>query len=51
MATLLLAANVNPKIVSEHLGHSSVILTMDTYSHAMPGMHDVVTANMGQWLQ
>jgi integrase len=37
-ATLLLAANVNPKIVSERLGHSSVVLTLDTYSHVLPTM-------------
>ena len=38
MATILLAANTNPKIVSERLGHSSITLTMDTYSHLLPGM-------------
>ena len=39
-ATLLLAANAHPKIVSERLGHSSVTLTMDTYSHVLPTMQD-----------
>jgi integrase len=51
LATLLLSANVGPKIVSERLGHSSVMLTRDTCSHVLPGMQDVVTANMGEWLQ
>ena len=37
-ATLLLAANVNPKIVSERLGHSTIVLTLDTYSHVLPTM-------------
>src|SRR5688572_31791225 len=37
-ATLLLAANENPKVVSERLGHSSITLTMDTYSHVLPDM-------------
>ncbi len=37
-ATLLLAAGVNPKVVSERLGHSSVAFTLDTYAHVMPGM-------------
>ncbi len=37
-ATLLLKAGVNPKVVSERLGHSSVAFTLDTYSHVMPGM-------------
>lgn len=37
-ATLLLAAGVNPKIVSERLGHASITLTLDTYSHVLPTM-------------
>ncbi len=37
-ATLLLASSVNPKVVSERLGHSSVAFTLDTYAHIMPGM-------------
>lgn len=37
-ATLLLAAGVNPKVVSERLGHASVTLTLDTYSHVLPTM-------------
>jgi integrase len=37
-ATLALSANVNPKIVSEMLGHTSVAFTLDTYSHVLPTM-------------
>ena len=37
-ATLLLLAGVHPKIVSERLGHSSIQITLDTYSHVLPGM-------------
>jgi integrase len=37
-ATLLLARNVNPKIVSEMLGHALVGITLDTYSHLLPNM-------------
>ncbi|NPV52647.1 MAG: site-specific integrase [Firmicutes bacterium] len=37
-ATLLLAGGINPKIVSEMLGHSSVVMTLDTYSHVLPDM-------------
>ena len=37
-ASLLLAAGVNPKVVSERLGHSSVAFTLDTYAHVIPGM-------------
>ena len=37
-ATLLLLAGENPKVVSERLGHASVTLTLDTYSHVLPSM-------------
>ncbi|MNR86726.1 putative prophage phiRv2 integrase [compost metagenome] len=37
-ATLLLAAGENPKVVSERLGHASITLTLDTYSHVLPTM-------------
>lgn len=37
-ATLLLYREVNPKIVSERLGHASTTLTMDIYSHVLPDM-------------
>lgn len=37
-ATLALQAGVHVKIVSERLGHSSVTITLDTYSHAIPGL-------------
>jgi len=37
-ATLLLSRNVNPKIVSEMLGHSFIAITLDTYSHVLPTM-------------
>ena len=39
-ATLLLTQNVNPKVVSEMLGHSSIAITLDTYSHVLPTMQD-----------
>ena len=41
-ATLLLGRNVNPKIVSEMLGHASIAITLDTYSHVLPNMQDHV---------
>jgi integrase len=37
-ATLLLLHNVNPKVVSERLGHASISITLDTYSHVLPSM-------------
>lgn len=38
-ATLLLSRGVHPKIVSEMLGHSTVAITLDVYSHVTPAMH------------
>ncbi len=39
-AMLLLSHNVNPKIVSEMLGHATIAITLDTYSHVLPNMQD-----------
>ncbi len=44
--TLLLSKNVNPKIVSEMLGHASIAITLDTYSHVLPNMRDQAAAAM-----
>lgn len=38
-ATVALANGVHPKVVQERLGHSSITVTMDIYSHVMPAMH------------
>ncbi len=35
-AVMLLKQNVHPKIVQERLGHSTISVTMDIYSHVMP---------------
>ncbi|HWS82926.1 MAG TPA: tyrosine-type recombinase/integrase [Ktedonobacteraceae bacterium] len=35
---ILLVKGVHPKVVQELLGHSSIVMTMDTYSHALPSM-------------
>jgi len=37
-ATLLLAAGEHPKVVQERLGHSTVSLTLQVYSHTLPTM-------------
>jgi integrase len=39
-AALLLSKNVNPKVVSEMLGHATIAITLDTYSHVLPDMQD-----------
>ena len=45
-ATLLFAAGVHPKVVSERLGHSNIKITLDVYSHCIPGMQDGATAQL-----
>ena len=39
-ATLLLKAGVHPKVVSERLGHASIGITLDIYSHVLPGLQE-----------
>ena len=39
-ATLLLSRNINHKIVSEMLGHATIAITLDTYSHVLPNMQE-----------
>jgi integrase len=39
-ATVLLAQGVHPKVVQERLGHSTISITMDTYSHVLPGLQE-----------
>ena len=37
-ATILMANGVNPKVVSERLGHADISITLSTYSHVLPQM-------------
>jgi integrase len=46
-ATMLLLADVPAKVVSERLGHSSITLTLDTYSHVLPTMQQRAADVMG----
>ena len=39
-ATLLLGEGVNVKVVSEMLGHASITITLNTYSHVLPDMQE-----------
>ncbi|MDQ3252307.1 MAG: hypothetical protein M3R15_00115 [Acidobacteriota bacterium] len=48
-ATLLLA-NEHPKVVSERLGHASVMLTLDTYSHVLPSMQQAASEKLERLL-
>ena len=45
-ATLLLSRGHHPKLVQELLGHSSVAMTLDRYSHVLPGMGEQTAAAM-----
>jgi integrase len=49
-ATLLLTAGVHPKIVSERLGHSNIAITMDIYSHVLPGLQEQAVLALDQRL-
>ncbi len=46
-ATLALQAGIHPKVVSERLGHATVSLTLDTYSHAIPAMQEAAALIAG----
>jgi len=45
-ATLLLSRGVHPKFVQELLGHATMAITLDTYSHIMPSMGDTTARAM-----
>ena len=45
-ATLALRAGVHPKVVSERLGHATVAITLDIYSHAIPAMQEEAAARI-----
>ena len=49
-ATLLLRANIHPKVVSERLGHSSITITLDIYSHCIPTMQENATQSIGKMI-
>ncbi len=42
----MLASGIHPKVASERLGHSKVGITLDLYSHVMPGMQEDAAAKM-----
>lgn len=50
-ATLLLMHGINPKVVADRLGHSSVTLTLDTYSHVLPHIQSEATETLSEILQ
>jgi len=44
VASILLAQGVHPKVVSELLGHATIALTLDTYSHVIPSLQQEAAA-------
>lgn len=50
-ATQLLKAGIHPKVVSERLGHASIGITLDTYSHVLPGMQEEAAAKIDAGLR
>lgn len=50
-ATLLLSRSVHPKIVQELLGHATIAITLDTYSHLLKGMGDAAAGAMDDALK
>jgi integrase len=50
-ATLLLGRSINPKVVSEMLGHSHVSVTLGIYSHLMPHMQQQAASAMDEALR
>jgi integrase len=45
-ATLALTAGVHPKVVQERLGHASITITLDTYSHVLQGLQEDAAAKV-----
>ena len=50
-ATLMLKEGVNPKTVAERLGHASVVITLDTYSHVLPGLQEEAAAKFEEGMR
>lgn len=49
-ATLLLAQGIHPKVVSEMLGHTTIGITLDTYSHVLPEMQREAASSLERLL-
>ncbi|MGZ3626551.1 MAG: site-specific integrase [Ktedonobacteraceae bacterium] len=45
-ATILLSMGVHVKVVQEMLGHSRISMTLDTYSHVLPGMQEAAVEKL-----
>ena len=50
-ASLLLKQGTHPKVVQERLGHASIQITLDTYSHVTPGLQEAAAQRFDQCLK
>lgn len=50
-ASLMLKQGIHPKVVQERLGHASIQMTLDTYSHVAPGLQEAAAASFDKLLQ
>ncbi|MFC1905792.1 tyrosine-type recombinase/integrase [Chloroflexota bacterium] len=49
-ASIMLKQGIHPKIVQERLGHSSIAMTLDTYSHVAPGLQQAAAESFDKIL-
>lgn len=49
-ATLLLSGGIHPKVVQERLGHSNIMITLNTYSHVLPTLQRGAATTIGDML-
>jgi len=49
-ATFLLQAGIHPRVVMERLGHSSIRVTLDTYSHVVGGLQEAAAQRFDDFL-
>jgi integrase len=49
-ASLMLKQNIHPKIVQERLGHSTIAITLDLYSHVTPGLQEAAALRFDEGL-
>jgi integrase len=49
-ASLMLKQGIHPKVVQERLGHSSIEMTLDVYSHVVPGLQEAAARRFDELL-
>jgi len=50
-ATMMMELGINPKVISERLGHASVVITLDLYSHVSPRLQEEAAEKFGEELR